>query len=189
MTLHHQDAKHGTVEHGRHLWWRSIHAVLQLRWLCGRASASSSLVVTSRTLCQLSIPWIFLPISAYISPLVIWFTLDSFISVSSKWQHRQTLKKWEAEPTPEGGGTTGLDPVRSRLPPCGFPRWQDLPHLRMWALNAVILVVKIGGLLTWTSVFYLSPREYRVPTYRSLPPLEVSSSCICTRMEIRDPLA
>jgi hypothetical protein len=100
-----------------------------------------------------------------------------------------TLKKWEAEPTPEGGGPTDLFPVRSRLPPRGFPRWQDLPHLRMWALNVVILVVKIGGLLAWTSVFYLCPREYRVLAYRSLPPLEVSSSCICTRMEIRDPLA
>jgi hypothetical protein len=40
--LLHQDAKHGIVECGRCIRWRSILAVLQLRQRCGKASASSS---------------------------------------------------------------------------------------------------------------------------------------------------
>jgi hypothetical protein len=96
--LLHQDARHGTVEHGRRLRWRSILVVLQLRWCRGMALASSSLVVSSFGFSG-SLPWVPSPklsldrlSSSTFLRLLMWSTTEAFIGISSKWRHCQTLR-------------------------------------------------------------------------------------------------
>ena len=152
ITLPHQDARHGTIEHGGCLRWSPSLGVLQLQRRRGEASASSFLVVASVDLgddpleSSPSRSTLFL---VFDLPRLLW---SSFANGSLfrtirvlRIYHRRKVVANRGE---EGVGRPAwpiLSPVRLRLLPRVVSCTLGFFLLRIWALDVVISATKLRG--------------------------------------------
>jgi hypothetical protein len=165
MNILHQDAKHGAVERGRCLQWRSILAVLQLRWCHGKASASSSLwrppwgfrLSELLALRQLSSTACRLPSSGRPQRYLLASLANGgvirhlgFHKLDAEERGAQTnaKRRWDDRPAWAHFGQVrpGLPPRRSSCHSCFLP-------LRRWLFSVIIPRTKLGGLVVWSPIF------------------------------------